>query len=196
MLTCGALRSVALSPRATPWLAAVGGAVRTCAARVFRRRIPCPRRTTAVRHRPDSLCPRHAALIAHVRSCRRLSTFDHACPSTPRPRHRTTALHRLCPGERVAPPFSPLWLPCSPPSRCHVLRLPAASPSLFLCRSLLSRAAERCVTSRLTATPLPLWPGDLTTPPALLRSRHHSERVAGPPTSVKSPPPSTRATPP
>jgi hypothetical protein len=55
-LTCGALRSVALSPRAAPWLAAVGGAVRTCATRVFRRRLPCPksrRRRSRVRSRPS-----------------------------------------------------------------------------------------------------------------------------------------------
>jgi hypothetical protein len=58
-----------------------------------------------------------------------------------------------------------------------------------------SRAAKRRVAGRLTAAPLLLRPGELAAPPVLLQSHQHSERIAGPPTSMKSPPLSTHAAP-
>jgi hypothetical protein len=84
-LTCGALRSVALSPRAALWLAAMGGAIRMRAARVFGCRLPFRQRRL--------LCPSRAA----------------ASPvSEP---HRRLASHAALTARSDASPASPLFQP-------------------------------------------------------------------------------------
>jgi hypothetical protein len=118
-LMCGALWSVASSPCAAPWLAAVGGAIQTRAARVFRRRIPCPKRIAVVRRRPRLASPRLARRP------------DSLCLKPPppfrfRPRVSECTTPPSPPGRASPPPPSP-----SPPSRaaeCHVIGCLTAAP--------------------------------------------------------------------
>jgi hypothetical protein len=187
MLTSGTLQSVALSPRAAPWLAAVGGAVRTRAAWVFRRPaavltaptpMSTPRRLTS---RPDS---RSDASPGKCRSdwlCSKLPVSKRATP-----RRLPATLRRLPLGK------------CAAPSCLHTESAAAhhPPPPPQVTATPPSRATERRVTGRLTITPLLLCPSELTAPPVLLRSRRHSEGVADPPASVRSLPPRTRAAPP
>jgi hypothetical protein len=194
----GTLQSVALSPRAAPWLAAVGGAVRTRAAWVFRRpaavlTAPTPmstprRRRSCVRSRPSPRLTsrpdsRSDASPGKCRSdwpCSKLPVSKRAMP-----RRLPATLRRLPLGK------------CAAPSCLHAESAAAHHPPPpQVTATPPSRATERRVTDRLTITPLLLCPGELTAPPVLLRSRCHSEGVADPPASVRSLPPRTRAAPP
>jgi hypothetical protein len=110
-LTCGALRLVALPPRAAPWLPAVGGAVRTHATQVFRRRCPTSPRLP---RRPDSEGLK--------------STVSPPCP-------KPTA-SPPCPSPTVSPPVVRSHAPPPPFPRVSVGRTPplpaspdASSPS-------------------------------------------------------------------
>jgi hypothetical protein len=82
-------------------------------------------------------CSSHAAPTARPLASPHASPRQ-PCPKPPplcfRPRVSKRALASSL-AER-ATVFSPLWPSCSPPSRHHVLWLPATSPSLFPCRSL------------------------------------------------------------
>jgi hypothetical protein len=156
-LTCGAQRSVAVSPRAAPWLVAVGGVVQTCMCGIKSApdrpllttvRRPTVARTTsphALPSRPHRLlCPRHAiqclgrlAAVPTVsaQSRRHLRSVSHAAvlsdadhaPRAPAPPPRSEAL----PG--VKPPRCLRLPPCPhPDSRVHhfLPAPPLASPSL------------------------------------------------------------------
>jgi hypothetical protein len=111
-----------------------------------------------------SIQPPVSAARQPVRSHRRLSASDHACPSAPRPRRCLAVLRCLHPGERATPLFSLRFgrrahLPpvamcsgCRPPHRSLFLcRSPPAAPlppSTFLVAAALLEAGE----PRLTPT--------------------------------------------
>jgi hypothetical protein len=161
-LTCGALQSVALSSRFALWLAAMGGAIRTRAAWVFRRRLPCLKP-----HRRRLPCPKPTV----------------ASPHAPPPQPRSDA-------SPTSPQFRPSCLstaslPRSETTRCHcsgkLLHRRVFTPSrpsltalLLLRRSpqrreaLVSHVTEHRVAGCLTIAPLFLYPGELTAPSMLL----------------------------
>jgi hypothetical protein len=105
-MMCGAQRSVAVSPRATPWLAAVGGAIRTMPLSEYAAALPTPPSPRLARARPD-------------RAVSRVQSRPRRCPSTVPLSKRTTAI--------VRPP-TPSW---SPPrwAEPRAPPLPPFSPS-------------------------------------------------------------------
>jgi hypothetical protein len=177
MLTCGALRPVALSPRPA-----------SC------RYLDATSRVRGVPPLSDT-----ALASPHAQPRQPVSEAAAAFPLlTARVRvHHTTIAARM----RFA-----AYARVSTPRRRFLSALAAVLTSLPSPRALVvgrltlfvsvqvsaepsRRAPRRRPSNRRASTPLP---GELTAPPVLLRNHRHSERVAGPPASVKSPLSSTR----
>jgi hypothetical protein len=164
-LTCGAQRSVAVSPCATPWLAAVGGAVRTRACGIksaLDRAVP-----TAPPFRPHRLRARAVLSDASRPPCRHSDRVGPKSPSPPNqyaaPLGCPTLTTRLAscvrppPRSEASPGAKPP--PCPPPDSRVRRLLPAPPPELSIlaipavlpASAVAAEAAVRAITVGMRA---------------------------------------------